>query len=168
MFRTLMIGVATAAALAALAPMDAVARGGGGGHSGGGGGFHGGGGGGFHGGGGGFRSAGGFHGGGGFRGGAFAMGRVGGAAIGSGARFAAVPGMGRTTGFAGRPFHGHFGHGRHFRRFAPFFVGFGVPYFYNTYYDDYYYANYPYDDCYRVIRVHTRYGWRLRQVDVCG
>lgn len=90
--------------------------------------------------------------------------------MGSGARFAAVPGTSRAIGFSGRTFHGQFGHhGRHhFRHFSPFFVGVGVPYFYNNYYDDYYYANYPYDDCYRVIRVHTRYGWRLRQVDVCG
>lgn len=89
------------------------------------------------------------------------MGRV--SSGGSVARFAAMPGMGRAVGFSGRSFHGQFGH-RHFRRFSPFFVGVGVPYFYN----DYYYANYPYDDCYRAIRVHTRYGWRVRRVDVCG
>jgi hypothetical protein len=59
---------------------------------------------------------------------------------------------------------GHFRHHRHFRNFAPFAVGFGVPY----YYDNYYYAGYPYDDCYQTMRVPTRYGWRWRQVYVCG
>jgi|APCry1669192647_1035423.scaffolds.fasta_scaffold27566_2 hypothetical protein len=98
---------------------------------------------------------GGFHGGGGgFHGGGFAMGGRGmsGGGMG-GARFAAMHGAG---------FHGGFHH--HFRRFSPFFIGVGVPY----YYDDYYYAGYSYDDCYRLTRVHTRYGWHWRRIDICG
>jgi hypothetical protein len=161
MFRKFMIGVATVAALAALSPADAFARGGGGGgggHGGGGGGGHGGFGGGFHGGGG--------FGGGGFRGGSFAMGGFRGGAIGgpgfAAARVAGMPGA-RFASWNGRGWHGHFHHG-HFRRFAPFAVGFGVPY----YYDDYYYAGYPYDDCYQTVRIATRYGWRWRQVYACG
>jgi hypothetical protein len=73
-----------------------------------------------------------------------------------GTRFANVSGAGFRHG-------GHFRHHRNFRNFAPFAVGFGVPYYYN----DYYYAGYPYDDCYQTMRVPTRYGWRLRQVYVC-
>jgi hypothetical protein len=80
---------------------------------------------------------------------------------GSGMRFAAI---GAGAGFAAGRFH----HGFHRRAF---FVGAG-PY---AYYDDYY----PYYDddgyyggdggCYIVRqRVHTRHGWRLRQVQVCG
>lgn len=147
MFKKIMIGLATVVALSAYAPMDAAARGG---HGGGGGGFHSGGG--FHG-GGGFRGAGTLHGGGTFGGGGrFAMSRVG---MG-GARFA---------GISSGHFRGNFVHRRHhFRHFAPFAIGFGVPYLY----DDYYYSNYPYDDCYRLRRVHTRYGWRWRQIYVCG
>lgn len=60
-------------------------------------------------------------------------------------------------GFGGGSFHGGF----HRRGF----VGFGVgPY---AYYDDY---PYYYDDgCYIVRhRVMTRYGWRIRPVQVCG
>lgn len=158
MFRKFMIGVATVAALAALSPADAFARGGGGGgggHGGGGGGGHGGFGGGFHGGGG--------FGGGGFRGGSFAMGGFRGGGPGfAAARVAGMPGA-RFASWNGRGWHGHFHHG-HFRRFAPFAVGFGVPY----YYDDYYYAGYPYDDCYQTVRIATRYGWRWRQVYACG
>ncbi len=163
-----MIGVAAIAALNVAAPMAASARGGGGFH-GGGGGFHGGGGG-FHGGGGGFHGGGGgFHGGGGgFHSGGFHGGfAMAGRGIG-GARFAAMPGAGFHAGFRSGGFrHANFRHGnfRHFRHFAPFVVGFGVPY----YYDDYsYYAGYPYDDCYRTMRVRTRHGWRWRQVNVCG
>jgi hypothetical protein len=83
----------------------------------------------------------------------------GGAWHGSGMRFAAV---GAGAGF------GRFHHGFHHRRV--FFVG-GGPY---AYYDDYpyYYDNGYYADdggCYIVRqRVHTRYGWRLRSVQVCG
>jgi hypothetical protein len=57
-----------------------------------------------------------------------------------------------------------FRHNR-FRRFAPFSVGFFGPYGYwdNPYWD------YPYDDgCYQVVRMHTPYGLRWRQVNVCG
>jgi hypothetical protein len=36
---------------------------------------------------------------------------------------------------------------------------------YDGYYNDYAYG---YDDCYQLRRVHTRYGWRLRRIDVCG
>ena len=63
-------------------------------------------------------------------------------------------------GFGGGSFHGF--HGGFHRRG---FVGFGVgPY---AYYDDY---PYYYDDgCYIVRhRVMTRYGWRIRPVQVCG
>ncbi len=37
-------------------------------------------------------------------------------------------------------------------------------------YDDYY-NDYAYDygdDCYQLRHVRTRYGWRLRRIDVCG
>jgi hypothetical protein len=80
------------------------------------------------------------------------------AAIGGGARF------------AGSHFHHGFQHGFHRRAF---FFGDG-PY---AYYDDYYPYDYGYDDsyyagdsdCYIVRqRVHTRYGWRRRSVQVCG
>jgi hypothetical protein len=85
----------------------------------------------------------------------------GGAWHGSGMRFAAV---GAGAGFAAGRFH----HGFHHRRV--FFVG-GGPYAYYDdypyYYDDGYYADN--GGCYIVRqRVHTRYGWRLRPVQVCG
>ena len=32
----------------------------------------------------------------------------------------------------------------------------------------YAYADYPYDDCYDLVRVRTYYGWRWRRVSVCG
>ncbi len=67
---------------------------------------------------------------------------------------------GNHGGFGGGRFHGF--HGGFHRRG---FVGFGVgPY---AYYDDY---PYYYDDgCYIVRhRVMTRYGWRIRPVQVCG
>jgi hypothetical protein len=105
----------------------------------GGGGGHGGGfGGGFHGGDGGGFHGGGF-GGGGFRGGGF------------------------HGGFAGGGFHG----GRFHRRA---FVGFGFgPYydgFYPYAYDDSYYGD---GGCYVMRRrVHTRHGWRIRPLQVCG
>src|SRR6267142_4995255 len=110
---------------------------------GGGGGFHGGGGGGFH--GGGF-GGGGFHGGfagSGFHGGGFHGRFVGG-------------------GFHGGRFHGGF----HRRAF----VGLGFGSYYDGYYPYAYNDDY-YDDggCYVVRRrVHTRYGWRVRPVQVCG
>jgi len=102
------------------------------------GGFGGGGGGGFHGGGGGSFHGAGF-GGGGFRGGGF--------------------------------HHGFHHHGRRFA-FGAFAFGPGYPYAY--YGDDDY--DYPYYDssygdsgCYAVQRrVHTRHGWRIRPVQVCG
>jgi hypothetical protein len=69
-------------------------------------------------------------------------------------------------GFAGRGFHGGAFHGRFHRRafvglgFAPYYDGY-YPYAYNDYYDD--------GGCYVVRRrVHTRYGWRVRPVQVCG
>jgi len=83
----------------------------------------------------------------------------------SGSRFAVPSGGARFANVGGAGFRhaGHFRHHRHFRNFAPFAIGFGVPY-----YNDYYYAGYPYDDCYRTMRVPTRYGWRWRQVYVCS
>jgi hypothetical protein len=163
MLRKIMIGIAAAAAIAAFSPDAALARGGGfGGH--GGGGFHGGGFGGFHG-GGGFRSGG--FGGGGFaamHGGGFSGSRF---AAGPGAaRFAAMPGGSARFGSAGFR-HGHFGHHGRFRHFAPFAVGFGAPYLYNDYDDGYYAGGYD-DSCYQLRQVHTRYGWRWRQIDVCS
>jgi hypothetical protein len=106
--------------------------------------------GGFHGGGGGFHSSAGFHGaglgGGGFRGGGF------------------------HGGLASRGFHGGGFHRGGFHRRA--FVGFGLGSY--GYYDGYYpyaYNDDYYDDggCYVVRRrVQTRYGWRVRRVEVCG
>ncbi len=68
-------------------------------------------------------------------------------------------------GFAG---HGFRHHGFHRRFFPGFAVGFGPYAYYDdypSYYDDYYYNN---GGCYIVKqRVHTRYGWRLRRVQVC-
>jgi uncharacterized membrane protein len=94
-------------------------------------------------GGGGHGGGGGFHGGGGgFHGGGFHGG--------------GFHGGGFHGGFAGR-FHGGF----HRRAF----VGFGVgPY---AYYDDY---PYYYGDGCTIVRrrVMTRYGWRIRPVQVCG
>jgi hypothetical protein len=88
------------------------------------------------------------------------------AAIGSGGfRSRAVA----ANGFRGGGFH--HGFRRHGRGFA---FGVGYPY---AYYDDYYpYYDYAYDDayygdggCYVVQRrVHTRHGWRIRPVQVCG
>jgi hypothetical protein len=79
---------------------------------------------------------------------------------GSGMRVAA---FGAGAGFAA----GHFHHGFHRR---VFFVGAG-PYAYDDYYPYYYDDGYYAGDggCYIVRqRVHTRYGWRLRPVQVCG
>lgn len=161
MLRKSIIALAAVAAIGAFSPSLALARGGGGGGHGGfgGGGFHGGGfgGGGFHGGG---------FGGGGFRGGGFA-GMNGFRSGGFGARsFAMAPG----TRFAAVQGHGvgHFGHRRGFRHFGRSFIGFGGPYDDDYYYDDYADA-YPYGgSCYEVQHVHTRRGWRWRQVDVCS
>ena len=104
------------------------------------------------------------------------------AAIGTGTGFrtAAIGGpgvIGRGAGVApgrfanvapGRFHHGTFHHRFHRR---PIFVatGFGLG-LYGAYpYDDYYpYSAYNDDGCYVVNRrVYTRYGWRLRPVQVC-
>src|SRR5712672_3422921 len=83
-------------------------------------------------------------------------------------------GMGGGGGFRGGGFHGGFAsrgfHGGGFHRRA--FVGFGLGSY--GYYDGYYpyaYNDDYYDDggCYVVRRrVHTRYGWRVRPVQICG
>ncbi len=147
MLRKMVIGLATIAAIGiASVPMYAAARGGGG--HGGGGGSHGGGGG-SHGGGGGFHGgAAAFHGG--------AAAFHGGMATGggfAGSRFAAMPGRTGFSGVSGRSFHNR----HHFRNFALFGIG-----------GSYAYADYPYDDCYDLVRVRTHYGWRWRRVYVCG
>ena len=122
-------------------------------------------------------------GGGGFRSGAIGSGGFHSAAIGSrGFRSAAIESGGfRDRAFAANGFRGggfHHGFHHHGRRFAfgAFAVGLGNPY---AYYGDYDY-DYPYDyanddsyygdsGCYVVQRrVHTRYGWRVRPVQVCG
>ena len=95
------------------------------------------------------------------------------AAIGGGGFRSAAIGGG---GFRGPGFHHGFRH--HGRRFAfgAFAVGLGYPYAYYGDYDygypyyDYGYDNSYYGDggCYVVQRrVHTRYGWRIRPVQVC-
>jgi hypothetical protein len=163
MLRKTMIALFTIASVGMLAPGAASARGGHGGGGGGGGGYHGGGGGGFHGGfgAGGFRSVA-IGGGGNFRS----------VAIGTGVP-AAVSGSGFRSGtFAVNGFRtGAFHHGFHHRR--AFVIGaFAGPY---AYYDDYS-PYYVYDDtyydgggCYIIRqRVHTRHGWRIRPVQVCG
>jgi hypothetical protein len=92
-----------------------------------------------------------------------------------------------TGAVAARGFHPGFSHGfRHGRGFAFGAFGAGLGYGlydpYDYYGDDYGYPGYAYDDsyygdsyygddggCYIVRqRVHTRYGWRLRPVQVCG
>jgi hypothetical protein len=98
------------------------------------------------------------------------------AAIGGSGTFnrGAALGPGRFASFgSGRFHHGRFHHG--FRR--PIFVGtaFGLGLYgaYPYYYDDDYYPYYANDDYYEVgcylvkRRVHTRYGWRVRPVQVC-
>ena len=90
---------------------------------------------------------------------------------------AAAPSISPSNGFRGGGFHHGFHH--HGRRFAfgAFALGLGYPYAYYGDYDyDYPYYDYAYDDsyygdggCYVVQRrVHTRYGWRIRPVQVCG
>jgi hypothetical protein len=168
MLRKSMIALFAVASLSMLAPDVALARGGGGG------GGHGGGGGGH--GGGGF--GGGFGGGrvGGFGGGGFRSGGFGGSAFhtggfnGSFARSTAVSAAGFQGGrFAANGFRrSGFHHGRRF-----FAGGFFGPGYYDDYYDYPYYAG---DDSYydnggcSVVqrRVHTRYGWRIRPIQVCG
>jgi hypothetical protein len=77
-----------------------------------------------------------------------------------------------ADGFRGGSFH----HGFHHRG-RGFALGLGYPYAYYGDYDyDYPYYDSAYDDsyygdggCYVVQRrVHTRYGWRVRAVQVCG
>lgn len=194
MLRKTMIALFALASISMLTPDVASARGGG--HGGGGGGGHGGGGGGFGGGsfrGGSFGGGGGlgasavrsgsFGGGGGFSASAVrssgvtgsfarstAVGPAGVAAIGA----AGIQG-GRIAAHGFNPaFHHGFHHGR-FHHGHRFFVGgaFIGPYgYYDDYYDYPYYAadDYYYENgCYVVQRrVHTRYGWRLRPIQVCG
>src|SRR5258708_40207691 len=101
--------------------------------------------------------------------------------VGSGFRSGAFA----DNGFRSGGFHHGFHHGRRFA-YGAFGVGLGYgPYAYYGDYDYPYYAyDYPYygydgsyyDDsyygdggCYVVRRrVHTRYGWRIRPVQVCG
>ncbi len=71
----------------------------------------------------------------------------------AGSRFAAMPGRTGFSGVSGRSFHNR----HHFRNFALFGIG-----------GSYAYADYPYDDCYDLVRVRTHYGWRWRRVYVCG
>jgi len=166
MLRKTMIALFAVASVGMLAPGAASARGGFGG-----GGFHGGGGG-FHGGfgGGGFRGIGG----GGFRGAALGGGGFRAAAIGAGIGHPAMIGGFRGGPVVANAFRGgHFHRGFHGRRFlvgAGLGLGLYAPY---AFYDDYPYYAYDdsyYDDgCYVVRqRVLTRYGWRIRPVEVCG
>jgi hypothetical protein len=167
MLRKTMIALLATAAAATFAPGMASARG-----------FGGGGGGGFHGGGG---FGGGFHspaigGGGGFRG---TMGSVGGfrsapvsnSALNANALARGPVGGGNVAAHGFRPGFGRgFHHGRGFG-IGAFGAGLGYGYYdpYAYYGDDY--DSYYGDDggCYVVRqRVHTRYGWRVRPVQVCG
>jgi len=86
-------------------------------------------------------------------------------------------GGGFHGGFHGGGFHGFhggrgfaFGAGLGLGLYAPYAYGaYGYPYGY--YGDPYAYSDYYDDDggCYMVQRrVYTRYGWRLRPVQVCG
>src|SRR5436190_4174912 len=97
---------------------------------------------------------GGFDGGGGFHGGMAMRGRTGRF---DATRFAAMPSRIGFGGMSGGGFHHHNFHHRHFRNFISF--GIVAPYAY---------ADYPYDDCYDLVRVRTYYGWRRRRVSVCG
>ena len=71
----------------------------------------------------------------------------------AGSRFAAMPGRTGFSGVSGRSFHNR----HHFRNFALFGIG-----------GSYAYADYPYDDCYDLVRVRTHHGWRWHRVYVCG
>jgi hypothetical protein len=179
MFRKTMIALFAVASVSMLAPDLAWARGGG--HGGGGGGGGGGRGGSFGGSFSGARA-------GGIGGASFSAARIGGSAFQGGAvsnsfarstaigpagvqgnRFAAVQGN-RLAASGFRHDHDGFRH-HHGRRF--FVGGFYGPGYYDDYYDYPYYTadDSYYDDggCYVVQRrVHTRYGWRLRPVQVCG
>ncbi len=178
MLRKTMIALLAVASISILMPDVALAGhggGGGGGGHGGGGGFGGGHGGGF---GGGRGFGGGGFGGAGFaaRSGSFGSSFARSTAIGAagvGAGVAGFHGARIATGnFNHGVWHGGFHHGfRHGRRF---FVagGFWGPGYYDDYYDYPYYTadDYYYNGgCYVVReRVHTRYGWRIRPVQVCG
>ena len=178
MLRKTMIALLAVASISILVPDVALAGhggGGGGGGHGGGGGFGGGHGGGF---GGGRGFGGGGFGGAGFaaRSGSFGSSFARSTAIGAagvGAGVAGFHGARIATGnFNHGVWHGGFHHGfRHGRRF---FVagGFWGPGYYDDYYDYPYYTadDYYYNGgCYVVReRVHTRYGWRIRPVQVCG
>ena len=79
-------------------------------------------------------------------------------------------------GFGGHGFHGGFGRGFGIGAFGLglglgygyYGYGYGYPYPY-PYYGDYYAYDGGYGGCYVVRRhVHTRYGWRIRPVEVCG
>ena len=70
-------------------------------------------------------------------------------------------GGGGGGGFHDGGFHHGFHHGFH----RHVFVGFG----FGPYYDGYYPYDYYDDGCYIVHRrVMTRYGWRIRPVQLCG
>jgi hypothetical protein len=180
MMKSLMVGAAALAAVAVAAPDMASARPGGGAHFSGGGGAHfsGGGGARFSGGGAAFRSAAAPS----FRSNAVASNHAAGFAAPS-ARFAAN-GAGRNWN-GGQRWRRGFGYGGLALGLA------AAPYYYNNYgypYDDTYYDTYAYTDgydpyadnngyyvteeqdpgCYVKRRVHTRYGWRLRTINVCG
>jgi hypothetical protein len=168
MLRKTMIALMALASIGMLAPDMALARGGGGGHGGFGGGH---GGGGFGGGGRGFS-------GGGFGGRGFSAVAVRGGNFGNSfARATAVGAAGVTGIQAGRiaanrgVWHNGFRH-FHGRRFVVVGGGFWGPGYYDDWYDYPYYADNSYYDnggCYVVRqRVQTRYGWRIRPVQVCG
>jgi hypothetical protein len=89
----------------------------------------------------------------------------------------------RSGAFADNGFRsGGFHHGRRFAYGAfgvglgfgyPYYGDYGYPYYvdypYYAYDDSYYDGSYYDDGCYVVRRrVHTRYGWRIRPVRVCG
>jgi hypothetical protein len=103
------------------------------------------------------------------------------AAIGGGGSFrstaigAGVPAVGggafRSGNFAASGIRaGTFRHGFHHRRAFVFGAFAGAYPYYDDYYPSYLYDDSYYDDgCYIVRqRVHTRYGWRIRPVQVCG
>ena len=168
MFRKSMIALFAVASISMLAPDVALARGGGGG-----GGGHGGFGGGF----GGAR---------GFGGGVGAAGVRGGSVGSSFARSTAIGAAGvagfqgarvATGGFNRGAWHGGFHPGFHpgfrpgFRHGRRIFVagGFWGPGYFDDWWDYPYYGGDYYGGCFVVReRVHTRYGWRIRPVQVCG
>jgi hypothetical protein len=175
MLRKTMIALMAVASIGMLAPDMALARGGGGGggHGSGGGGGHGFGGGGFGGGGRGF-SGGGF-GGRGFnavavRGGNFGNSFARATAVGAAGVAGIQAGRIAANGANRGAWHNGFRH-FHGRRFVVV-GGFWGPGYYDDWYDYPYYAdNSYYNDggCYVVQqRVRTRYGWRIRPVQVCG